>query len=55
MAHDGSYRVIRLEPDSKSAENLSRLIWKGRSKSSATKNTAGRRVYQHADVKSGKE
>jgi hypothetical protein len=55
MAQTQEFTVIRLQPDSKAAESLSRRLWKGRSKSQPVKNTAGRRVYQHAGAESRKE
>jgi hypothetical protein len=41
------YRIVRLEPDTKSAESLSRRLWKGRPKFRAEKDMAGSRVYRH--------
>lgn len=41
------YRRIRLEPDTKAAESLSRRIWGVKKASRSEKNTAGARVYRH--------
>ena len=47
-SNEASFKRIRLEPDSKAAESLSRRIWRNRgSARTRVKNTAGARVYRH--------
>ena len=49
------FHVIRLQPDTKAAESLSRRLWKGKAKSGDIRRTAGRKVYSVPEVKSERE